>query len=194
MLTKTENSEYEGDDVFIAADPIQSETAAIVNLHKNNHSDVTTNNKRLLPMSHQQGKDVPTGYFAAYHQVAGAQQKKTNKLAPVHSFATTQKSTSKSKSYYAAHDRLLMPSLKYNGDGLIQLQQESNVLMMTKPNNNNKSRVPARKLRRITSMLNLPGHSFPACLDRMWSHLLPRLSPKSLEISTKMHHLQINCF
>ena len=90
-------SDYEGDDVFIAADPIQSKTAAIVNLHKNNHSDTTTNNKRLLPMSHQQGKDVPTGYFAAYHQVAGAQQEKTNKIAPVHSFATRQKSTSKTK-------------------------------------------------------------------------------------------------
>jgi len=81
-------------------------------LHKNNHSDVTKN-----------------------HQVAGgAQQKETNKLAPVHSFATTQKSTSKSKSDYAAHARLLMSPLKYNVDCLIQ-QQESNVLM-TKPNYN----------------------------------------------------------
>ena len=87
-------------------------------------------------MNNQQGKDVPRGYSAAYHQVAGgAQQKKKNKLAPVHSFATSQKSTSKSKLDYAAHDRLLMPPLKYNGDGLIQLKRESNVLM-TKPNNN----------------------------------------------------------
>ena len=62
------------------------------------------------------------------HQVAGgAQQKKTNKLAPVHSFASdTQKSTSKSKSDYAAHDRLLMSPL-HNGDDLIQ-QQESSIL------------------------------------------------------------------
>lgn len=86
-------------------------------------------------MSHQQGKDVPRGYSAAYHQVAGgAQQKDTNKLAPVHSFATTQKSTLKSKSDYAAHARLLMSPRKHNVDCLIQ-QQESNVLMM-KPNNN----------------------------------------------------------
>ena len=74
MLTITENSEYEGDDVFIAADPIQSETAAIVNLHKNNHSDVTTNNKRLLPMSHQQGKDVPRDYILRLSPSSGGRR------------------------------------------------------------------------------------------------------------------------
>jgi len=57
---------------------------------KNNHSaDVATNNKRQLPMSQQQGKEVMRGYSAAYHQVVGAQQENTNKLAPVHSLRTT---------------------------------------------------------------------------------------------------------
>ena len=105
---------------------------------KNNHSDVATNNKRLLPINQQQGKEVMRGYSAAYHQVVGAQQEKTNKLARAHSLVTSiKKSTSKTnKSDNAAHhDRsLMLPPPKCNGDGLIQ-QQESNILT-TKSNNN----------------------------------------------------------